>query len=121
LFQKSGKKTNNNHYIWEYFPSLFDDFLDEKDELIIKVLSRRSGMPIRTLSSMLLLPISTIHRRIKRLEEDGVINGYRAIVDFEKTSSAIGAILMIDLFEVVPGKGHVPKKVIVGYLEKLER
>lgn len=94
--------------------------LDEKDELIIKVLSRDSGMSIRSLSSRLILPISTIHRRIKKLEENGIINGYRAIIDYEKTSWPIGALLLIDLFEVVPGKGHIPKKVILDHLKKLD-
>ena len=87
--------------------------MDEKDESIIRVLGRRSGMPHRTLSRMLNIPLSTVHRRIKRFEEDELIYGYKALIDFEKTPWPIGALLLINLSEVVPGIGHIPKKKIV--------
>jgi DNA-binding Lrp family transcriptional regulator len=91
--------------------------VDRKDQSIIKVLGRRAGLSSRTLSGMLNIPISTAHRRVKRLEKEGVIVGYKALVDYEKTPWHIGALLMIDLSEVVPGKGHIPKKNILRSLK----
>jgi Lrp/AsnC family leucine-responsive transcriptional regulator len=92
--------------------------VDEKDERIIGILERRSGLSSRALSGMLDIPISTVHRRIKRLENDGVIRGYKALIDYEKTGRPIGALLLIDLAEVIPGKGHIPKKNIIDTLKK---
>lgn len=94
--------------------------MNEKDETIIRILERRSGLSSRALSGMLDIPISTVHRRIKRLEGDGVIKGYKALIDYEKTSRPIGVLLLIDLAEVIPGRGHIPKKDIINTLIKYE-
>lgn len=67
---------------------------------------------------MLKIPISTVHRRIKKLEREGIIEGYKALINFEKTSWPIGALLMLNLAEVLPGKGHIPKKNIVQSLSR---
>ena len=84
--------------------------MDEKDESIIKVLSRKAGLSSRTLSKMLSITISTVHRRTKNLEKEGIIRGYKALINFEKTPWSIGALLLINLAETIPGKGHIPKK-----------
>lgn len=46
-----------------------------------------------------------------------MIYGYRALIDYEKTPWPIGALLLINLSEVVPGKGHIPKKTIIETLQ----
>ena len=92
--------------------------MDKKDETILKVLSRKAGLSSRTLSKMLKIPISTIHRRIKKLEHEGIIQGYKAIINSEKTSTPIGALLMVNLAEVIPGKGHIPKKNVLMSLSR---
>ncbi len=92
--------------------------MDKKNEAIIRILSRKAGLSSRTLSKMLKIPISTAHRRVKKLEHEGIIQGYKAIINFEKTSSPIGALLMVNLAEVIPGKGHVPKKDVVRSLSR---
>ncbi len=92
--------------------------LDKKNEAIIRILSRKAGLSSRTLSKMLKMPISTVHRRIKKLEHEGIIIGYKAIINFEKTSWPIGTLLMVNLAEVIPGKGHIPKKDIVQSLSR---
>ena len=90
--------------------------MDDKDESILKVVGRRSGMSSRKLSGMLNIPISTVHRRIKKFEDDGVITGYKALIDYQDTPWPIGALLLVDLMEVIPGKGHIPKKEIIKTL-----
>lgn len=92
--------------------------MDKKNEAIIRILSRKAGLSSRTLSKMLKIPISTVHRRVKKLERDGVIKGYKAIINFEKTPWPIGTLLMINLAEVIPGKGHIPKQDIMRSLSR---
>jgi Lrp/AsnC family leucine-responsive transcriptional regulator len=94
--------------------------MDKKDEAILRILSRKAGLSSRTLSKMLKIPMSTVHRRVKKLEHEGVIEGYKALISFEKTPWPIGALLMVNLAEVVPGKGHIPKKDIVESLSHLK-
>ena len=57
-----------------------------------------------------------MHRRIKKLERDKIITGYKALIDFEKTPWPVGTLLMLNLAEVIPGKGHIPKKDIIQSL-----
>jgi len=94
--------------------------LDKKDEALVRVLERKSGLSSRSLSKMVGLPISTVHRRVKKMEREGIIKGYKAIIDYEKTTRPIGALLLVNLEEVVPGKGHIPKKDIVKGFRKFE-
>lgn len=94
--------------------------MDEKDEAIIRVLERRAGLSNRVLSKMVGLPISTVHRRVKKLEREGVIIGYKALVNYEKTTRPIGALLLMNLAEVIPGIGHISKKDIIEALRKFE-
>ena len=93
--------------------------MDEKDEAIIGILARQANLSSRTLSKMTGLPISTVHRRIKRLEREGVIIGYKALINYEKTTKPIGALLLIDLTEG-SGRNHIPKNDIVANFRKLE-
>jgi DNA-binding Lrp family transcriptional regulator len=92
--------------------------MDKKNEAIIRILSRKAGLSSRTLSKMLKIPVSTVHRRVKKLEHDGVIEGYKALVNFEKTPWPIGTLLMVNLAEVIPGKGHIPKKEVLRSLSR---
>ena len=94
--------------------------MDKKNEAIIRILSRKAGLSSRTLSKMLKIPISTVHRRVKKLEHEGIIEGYKAIINFEKTSWPIGTLLMVNLAEVIPGKGHIPKKDILRSLTRFK-
>jgi DNA-binding Lrp family transcriptional regulator len=92
--------------------------MNKKDEALIRVLSRKAGMSSRTLSKMLKIPTSTVHRRVKKLEREGIIQGYKAVINFEKTSWPIGTLLMVNLAEVIPGKGHIPKRDIIQSLSR---
>jgi DNA-binding Lrp family transcriptional regulator len=94
--------------------------MDKKDEGIIRILSRQSGISSRALSKMTGIPISTVHRRIQKLEKEGVIVGYKAIIDNEKTTKPISALLFVNLAEVIPQKGHIPEKKIISILRNYE-
>jgi DNA-binding Lrp family transcriptional regulator len=91
--------------------------MDQKDKAIIQVLGRRAGLTSRQLSKMLDIPISTVHRRIKKLEHEGVIIGYKAMINYELTSWPIGVLLFINLEEYTPGKGHISKNIILDALK----
>ena len=110
------RKKLGKRFIVRYFLNTGLIELDDKDESILKVMGRRSGMTSRRLSGMLNIPISTIHRRIKRFEDEEIITGYKALIDYQKTPWPIGALLLVDLMEVIPGKGHIPKKEIIETL-----
>jgi len=71
--------------------------MDDKDAAIIQALERTSKLSSRAIAQQVGLPISTVHRRIQKLEREGVIIGYKAIIDYNKTDTAIAANILIKL------------------------
>ena len=92
--------------------------MDEKDELILQALEKNAKLSSRAIAEKIGLPISTVHRRIRKLELDEVIKGYRATIEYEKTKRPIGAYLFINISETSPNNNYVPKAKIVDELLK---
>lgn len=57
---------------------------DEIDRGILKILQEDCRTPLEQIANKLGAPKSTIHYRIKRLEEEGIIKAYYAKVNSEK-------------------------------------
>lgn len=69
---------------------------------LLKLLSRNSEYSVSELSLMLGEPEDYVRARIKKYEDDGIIKGYRALVNYEKVSDA-GVTAYIEL-KVTPQK-----------------
>jgi Lrp/AsnC family leucine-responsive transcriptional regulator len=70
--------------------------LDDLDRQLIAALRRNARLTNLELSEIVPLSHSAISRRIKRLEETGVILGYRAIVDRSALGEGIRAFAAVD-------------------------
>ncbi len=55
--------------------------MDRHDQLLLRALQRDSTASLADLASRLGLSTSACHRRIRQLEADGLISGYRAQLD----------------------------------------
>jgi len=71
--------------------------LDEKDLLIIRRLEEDARTPITKIAAELGLSDVAIRKRLRKLEEGGVIRGYRAIVDNSKLGYRARAVIGFDL------------------------
>lgn len=58
--------------------------IDEKDAAILELLQENARLVIKEISKRIGSPITTTHARLKRLEREGVIKAYRAILDPKK-------------------------------------
>lgn len=58
--------------------------LDEMDTAILKILQNDCRIPLKRIANKLGVPKSTVHYRIKRLEEEEIIEGYYAKIDSTK-------------------------------------
>ncbi|MHA1803037.1 MAG: Lrp/AsnC family transcriptional regulator [Promethearchaeota archaeon] len=75
-------------------------FLDETDMRILNLLQNDARMPLNEIAKRLSNEVSkisksTVHYRIKRLEEEGVIKGYYAKVDPSKIGEDITIVVNI--------------------------
>jgi DNA-binding Lrp family transcriptional regulator len=58
--------------------------LDEKDMAMLRSLQADSKPSVKDVANRLNMPVTTVHSKVKRLEKEGVIKGYRAILDERK-------------------------------------
>ena len=69
--------------------------IDETDLSILSFLQNNCQVPLGDVAKRLGIPKSTLHYRIKRLEKDGVIEGYHAKVNSLKLGYDYVAIVLL--------------------------
>ncbi len=60
------------------------ELLDEKDKDIIEILQQHGEYTTRQIAKKTLLPVTTIHNRIKKLRKQGYIKKYTVELDWHK-------------------------------------
>ena len=76
--------------------------VDELDKKIITELTRDGRISFRELARRIRVSIGTILSRTKRLEDEGIINGYSAILNHERLGYGLTAVM-----EIVVAKGKL--------------
>jgi DNA-binding Lrp family transcriptional regulator len=71
--------------------------MDEKDEKIIKLLKENAKLSTQEISKRTLIPITTIHNRIKKLEKKRVILGYTVNLDHSKIGKGMTAYTLVSV------------------------
>ena len=68
--------------------------IDEKDLKIISLLKENAKLSMQQIAKKTLIPITTVHNRIKKLEKSGIIKGYTINLDDKKLQSISAFILV---------------------------
>ncbi len=68
--------------------------MDDTDKQLLE-LSEQGYTRYSTLAKKLDMPLSTIHSRMKKMEQEGVIRGYRADVDWNKAGLKLSAFVLV--------------------------
>jgi DNA-binding Lrp family transcriptional regulator len=106
------------YYIFKY-SSQFIINMDKKDQSLIRIMEKEGKLSSRKLALKTGLPISTAHRRVRKLEKEGIIKGYRAIVDYQKTNRPIPILVFINLEETNKKEKYTPISKIKEELSKI--
>jgi DNA-binding Lrp family transcriptional regulator len=88
---------------------------DEVDKKILELLSGNSRLSVRKISKMIDSSPPTVSRRIRRLEERGIIKGYVSIIEDEELGYDCRALLLIKV------SGGSDTDQIIGSMKKNER
>lgn len=83
--------------------------LDATDWAILDVLQEDGRVPFTELARRVNLSASATTERVRRLETSGVITGYRADVDLERTGYAVLAVVRLKY----PGNRHEPLRQLL--------
>lgn len=67
--------------------------LDETDREILRALQRDARTPFSEIARQIDMSSATVHDRVKRMEEAGVIRGYHADVDPQAVGLGVSAVV----------------------------
>ena len=94
-------------------------YLDRVDREILKILQQDARISFSKIAKMLDMSESTIHMRIKRLREEGVLRGFYADIDPEKLGLRVSAFIMLKadpkMYQQVLDKLKSMKEVVEIY------
>jgi len=76
--------------------------IEEKDKKILELLMQDAKLTTKQMSKKTLMPITTIHNRIKKMEKEGIIKGYYVKVDQKKLGNEIAAFILVGVTYVMP-------------------
>jgi len=71
--------------------------LDEFDRRIITALQADARMPVAQIAEHAALSATPVSRRLKRLEDEGLIQGYAPVLDTRKLGFALDAYVLVNL------------------------
>jgi len=69
--------------------------LDDKDQKILDLLKEHGDYTTRQIAKKTLLPITTVHHRVKKLKQEGIIKNYTVNLDYSKLEKNFVAYILI--------------------------
>ncbi len=94
--------------------------LDDYDQLILEVLQQDGRISNQELADRISLSPSPCLRRVRALEEAGLITGYRAVVDAKALGLSLMALIHISMDQHTPERFHHFETAIGEIPEVLE-
>ncbi len=89
-------------------------YMDDIDKKIIALLQEDGRLSVTDISSQVGLSLSPCHRRIRNMEEDGIISGYRAQIDPSRIGLGFSAIVFVTLRESNSTAVEAFEKAVLG-------
>lgn len=71
--------------------------MDRVDQKILEVLQKRARIKTSEMARELNIPATTLQERIRRLERNGTVKGYRAVIDPGKIGLGVQAFVAVTL------------------------
>ncbi|MBP6455086.1 MAG: Lrp/AsnC family transcriptional regulator [Chitinophagaceae bacterium] len=94
--------------------------LDEKDKMILKLLQQNAKITVNEISQKINLSASPIHERIKRMEQQGIIERYTTRLNSSKLHRNLMVICYVSLKEHSKNAGTKFIKSILAMPEVIE-
>ena len=89
------------------------------NEKILNILCQNAKLSTREISQQVKIPITTVHNRIKKMEREGIIKGYTAIVDHKKLGKNIQAIIDVSVNYTGPAGRTISQQKLAEQLYQM--
>lgn len=93
--------------------------IDKNDQLLIELLRENSKRSMHELAQRIGLPATTVHNRIRRLEQHGIIQGYTVLVDENKLGRQLSAYVLITTSSRTPTGTRVNQEDLAREIRNL--
>lgn len=74
-----------------------NNVLDKKDLEVLEILKSHGKWTTQKISKKTLIPVTTVHNRIKKMEAMGIIKGYTAVLDHKKLGKTVSAFILANI------------------------
>ncbi|MHA1124546.1 MAG: Lrp/AsnC family transcriptional regulator [Candidatus Heimdallarchaeota archaeon] len=88
--------------------------VDEKDRLILQQLRNDARMPTKRIAANLDIPRVTVHTRIEKMKDEGVILGFTVRTDYKKTGLPVTAFVFANF-----GEANLTQQELANQIAKL--
>lgn len=96
------------------------EHLNRYDRLILQTLQERGRISNQELAEAIALSPSPCLRRVRQLEEDGLIDGYVALLNARKLGLNLMAFIQISMDKHTPDRFSAFEEIVGSYPEVLE-
>ena len=69
--------------------------IDEKDKQIINILLKSGREPASSISEQLGISVPTVIDRIKKMQDSGIITGFKSVIDYKKLGMYVSALITV--------------------------
>jgi len=94
--------------------------IDRYDEMILDILQHQGRITNQELAEAIKLSPSPCLRRVRQMEEDGLIEGYVALLNAKKLGLTLMAFIGISMDRHTPERFEKLESTLAGYPEVLE-
>ncbi len=91
--------------------------LDEKDLAILALLQKNCRMTAREIAQKIDSPITTVFAKMRRMEQEKIIRGYKAILDSKKLNFGTTAFILAS-FSYRNGEASLSQRVIAEQIAR---
>ncbi len=97
--EKNSKKYNNLNAFWNICSIMpkKSEQISDKSEQILEFLKKNSKLSSRQISKKTKIPLTTVHNKIKKLKEQGIIKKYSIEIDPHKMGLKLCAYIMANV------------------------
>lgn len=93
--------------------------MDKKDLQILEMLGHNAKLTSQQISKKTLIPITTIHNRIKKMEREGIIKGYTVRIDHKKLGKGVLAFVLITVSYLLPDGKKISQSELAKTISRI--
>jgi len=93
--------------------------MDDKDEKILSLLRRDGKLRTHQIARKTAIPVTTVHNRIKKMEELGIIKNYTVILDHKKLGKNVLAFISATVSYILPDGKIVAQEDVAKKVKSL--